>query len=82
MLEIIKNGVGYVKITYPDFSKRVFKTTLNPKILLGEGVTYKEGTLYDLDHKEYVKYSLDCKIEISENEPKLEGVDEFVRRFI
>lgn len=82
MLDIIKNGIGYVTITYPDSSKRVVKTTLNPNILLKEGVTYKEGHLYDLEHKEFVKYSLDCKIDISEDEPKLEGVDEFAHRFI
>lgn len=82
MLKVLKQGIGYVTITYPDSSKRVLRTTLNPNILLKEGVTFKDNHLYDVDRKEFVRYTTDCKIDISEEEPILEGVDLFAHQFI
>lgn len=82
MLEILKNGIGYLVLIYPDGSKRIIHTTLNSKILLENGATYIEGHVYDLDRKEQVAYTKNCKISITEERPKLEGVDGFVSQFI
>lgn len=82
MLRIIKEGIGYVILTFPDKSQRIIKTSLNPSILLKNGATYMEGHLYDLDHKEQVAYTLQCTIKVSTERPELEGVSGFVNQFI
>lgn len=82
MLEILENGVGYVKLTYPDLSVRVFRTTLNSSILLSYGSVLEKGYLFDIDRKMQVPYNTLCKLEISVDKPILKGVDEFANRFI
>lgn len=82
MLEILKNGIGYLVLIYPDDSKRIIHTTLNSKLLLENGATYLDGHVYDLDNKEQIAYTKDCKISITEERPNLEGVDGFVSQFI
>lgn len=82
MLEILQKGIGYLVLVYPDNSKRIIRTTLNSKLLLENGATYVEGHVYDLDRKEQVAYTKECKIAITEERPNLEGVDGFVSQFI
>lgn len=82
MIEILKEGIGYVKLTYPDSSIRVVKTTLNSDILISCGATIIRGFLYDLDRKIQVPYTKRMKIEIFKDRPVLEGVDELANRFI
>ena len=82
MLDIIKNGVGYVKLTYPDSSIVMFKTTINTDLLLRMQIILPAGYLYNIDKKCFVPYTSECKIDVSADKFELEGVHEFANRFI
>lgn len=83
MLELLKEGKGWVEMIYPDNTRRLFQTTLNIEILKKEAqqeiVTFEDG-LYDLERHEIVP--LDGKILIHENKPKLGDIDAFINQFI
>ena len=82
MIKILQDGIGYVVLIYTDSSKRIIRTTINAKILLENNAIYKEGHLYDLDHKEQVPYTQQNHVEVYKERPELEGVDWFVNKFI
>ena len=68
MIEILKEGIGYVKLTYPDSSIRVVKTTLNSDILISCGATIIRGFLYDLDRKIQVPYKREWRLKYSKTD--------------
>ncbi|GAA0101592.1 hypothetical protein UT300012_23070 [Paraclostridium bifermentans] len=83
MLNILKEGKGWVELFYPDGTTRLFQTTLNIDILKKEAqqeiITFDDG-LYDLERHEIV--SLDGKIRIHKDKPKLGDIDAFINKFI
>lgn len=81
-LDILKEGFGYVCYTYTDGSKRVFRTTLNTKLLLEVGAFPKETELYDFDKKKMVPLETGVKVSIHKEIPDLEEVDSFANLYI
>ena len=83
MLEILKQGKGWVEMTYPDNTVRLFQTTLNIEILKREAqqdiVTFDDG-LYDLERHEIVP--LDGQVVIHKDKPKLGDINAFINQFI
>lgn len=84
MLDILKNGVGWVTMRYPDGSVRVIKTTMREDILEKYGAELKNDRCYDLVRGEYVLFSdTVSNIEVSSDIPVFDDeVINFANRFI
>lgn len=80
MLDIIKNGIGWITIIYPDDSKRIFRTTLDNEYLFDLGVGDLNECLYDIDRKELV--ALEGEIIISKEKPQLDKFNEYLNRYL
>ena len=82
MLEILKEGFGWITLTFSDGSKKILKTTLNTEILNNNGVALMEDKVYDFEKKEYTVLPENASLEVTEEKPKLDEVNEFANRFI
>ena len=81
-LDILKNGDGWIKFTYPDSSIKILRTTLNENFLSSLNVQLKEGYLLDLDRMEQFKIPHNTSIMVSTEKPVLDDINEFASRFI
>lgn len=84
MLDIIKNGIGYVTMTFSDNSVKVIRTTINSQILHEKGVGVKPNTFFDLDKYKYYKFRDDVvDISVSKEKPQFDSeVINFANKFI
>lgn len=80
MLDVIKNGIGWITIIYPDGSKRKFRTTLNQEYLFDLGIGDLNECLYDIDRKELVV--LEGEITISKEKPQLDEFNEYINKYL
>lgn len=80
MLDIIKNGIGWITIVYPDGSKRKFRTTLNQEYLFDLGIGDLNECLYDIDRKELVV--LEGEITITKEKPQLDEFNEYINKYL
>lgn len=81
-LDILKNGYGYVCFTYTDGSKKVFRTSLNTKLLLEANAFPKSTELYDFDRKKMIPLETNVNVTISKEMPELEEVDKFANLYM
>ena len=82
MLETLYEGFGWITLEYSDGTKKVFRTTLNEKILNDNNIAVYADRLFDFDKKEYVDLDENATLNITKEKPELDEVNEFANRFI
>lgn len=83
-MDLLLNGVGYLKFTFSDLSEKVIRTTLNPNILAKYGVSAKEHHIFCIDTGTFVPIREDAiDVMVSKEPPEFNNeVNEFASRFI
>ena len=81
--DILKEGYGFVVITFSDNSKLVVCTTLNKKLLEDANVTCVKDYFYDFLKEKYVAFPKNAiDVSVYADDPHVREVDKFADRFI
>lgn len=84
-IEALYSGYGWIIFTYPDSSKIVFRTTLNPEVLINISGHPQDDKLFDFDKQIWktIPTAEGVTVSVSNKYPEdLSEVDKFANRFI
>lgn len=82
MLNVPSDSIKYAKLTYADNSARLVKFCNDQKLLLDNFIMPVENAIFDIEKEDYVNYDSNTRIEVFNERPSLDLVDEFASTFI